>query len=97
MKRTHTQTIREVLDVFLEDHPVLTTKLAETRLINAWSKVLGNLTVQYTSKIYIKNQVLYVHLTSSVLRSELTMCREKLITRLNNEAGREVISDIVFI
>ena len=42
-----------------------------------------------------KDKVLYVSLTSSVLRSELVLCRERLVKSLNDYAGSEVIQDIV--
>lgn len=96
MKRTNTQTLKEALNLFLEENSILTDKLAETRLINSWGKILGTSTERYTTNIYIHKKVLYVHLSSSVLKNELMMCREKLISRLNEEAGKEVITDIVF-
>ncbi len=96
MRRTNTQTIKEAIDLFLEENSILTDKLAETRLINSWGKVLGILTERYTSNIYIHKKTLYVSLSSAVLKSELMMCREKLISRLNEEAGKEVITEIVF-
>ena len=96
MRRTNTQTIKEALDLFLEENSMLTDKLAETRLVNSWSKILGSLTERYTTNLYVRKRVLYVNLSSSVLKSELMMCREKLISRLNEEAGKDVIEDIVF-
>jgi hypothetical protein len=50
----------------------------------------------FTQQIYIKNQSLYVHLTSPILRQELMMTRETLVHRLNEKAGAQVITDIVF-
>ena len=44
----------------------------------------------------IKNQILYVHLTSSVLRQELMMGREILVRNLNNHVGATVITNIIF-
>ena len=43
-----------------------------------------------------KNQVLYVHLTSSVLRQELMMGRELLVRNLNQQVGAQVIVNIIF-
>ncbi len=96
MRRTNTQTIKEAIDLFLEENSILTDKLAETRLVNSWGKILGTLTERYTTNIYVHKKTLYVSLSSAVLKSELMMCREKLISRLNEEAGKEVISDIIF-
>jgi hypothetical protein len=97
MRRTNTQSIGELLKDFLSENPQLDIKLAENRLINAWGEVLGNLTLRYTTNIYVRNRTLHVHLSSAVLRGELMMCREKLIQTLNEKAGMYVIKDIVLL
>ena len=51
---------------------------------------------QNTSNLYIKNQILYVHLTSSVLRQELMMGRDLLVKNLNKQVGAQVIVNIIF-
>jgi len=83
--------IRQVLGELHLDRP-----LNEKRLIEAWPKVLGQNIVQYTSDLSIKNRVLYVSLTSSVLRHDLFLSREQIKNSLNNQVGVEVIVDIVF-
>lgn len=95
MKRRNTQTIGEVLRDFFEDHTELYEKMLEIRLQRGWGVVLGPMVLQYTRNIYIKDQVLYVSLTSSVLRSELSLCRDRLLKSLNEYAGSAVIRDIV--
>ena len=95
MKRTNTQTLSDVLKDFFRENPVVAEKIAETRLINAWEKVIGKAVSRYTENIYIKNQTLYVRLSSAVLRNELSLCRSDLIIKLNEEAGMKVINQIV--
>jgi len=95
MKRTNTQILSDVLRDFFKENPVISQKLAENRLINAWEKVIGKAVSRYTENIYIKNQTLYVRLSSSVLRSELSLYRADLIIKLNEEAGMKVINQIV--
>ena len=96
MRRANAQLLGDVLREFLKDNTTVAQKLAETRVIQSWSGVLGEGAMKYTTNIYIRNKVLYVRLSSAVLRNELSMCREQLITRLNGEAGEEVIRDIIF-
>ena len=74
----------------------LETPLNEYRLINAWSKVLGPAVQSYTKNLQIHNQVLFVTLTSSVLRQELLMNRKTLVHKLNDYVKAQVITDIVF-
>jgi len=95
MKRSNTQTLSEVLTDFFAENPVIAEKLAENRLINAWETTLGKATSRYTEKLYIRNKTLYVRLSSSVLRNELSLCRSDLIVKLNKEAGMDVINQIV--
>ncbi|GHT31083.1 hypothetical protein AGMMS49574_12240 [Bacteroidia bacterium] len=95
MKRRNAQTIGDVLNDFFSDNVELRTKMLETRVINAWGEILGPTILQYTRNIYIKNHVLYVSLTSAVLRNELILSRENLLKNLNKHAGGDVITDIV--
>ena len=74
----------------------LETPLNEYRLIKAWSKVLGSGVQAYTKDLFIKNQVLYVVVTSAVLRQELMMNRRSLVQRLNGAVGAQVITNIIF-
>ena len=97
MKRTETKVLSRVLDDFFEGNPLLQEKLAETKLLNSWGKALGAGVEHYTESLYVKKRCLYVRLTSSVLKNELMMCREKLVQNLNDAAGRSVIDGIVFI
>jgi len=65
-------------------------------LIESWSLVLGTNIMQYTSELVVKNRILYVTLTSSVLRHDLFMSREEIKKSLNDKVGVEVIVDIIF-
>lgn len=95
MKRKNTQTIGEVLRDFFEDNTELYEKMMEIRVQRAWGEVLGPMVMQYTRNIYVRDGVMYVSLTSSVLRSELTLCRDRLVKSLNQYAGSAVIRDLV--
>lgn len=95
MRKKNTELLSDVIrQVLREQH--LDRPLNEKRLIDAWPLVLGNNIVQYTSELNIRNRVLYVSLTSSVLRHDLFMSREEIKKSLNNQVGVEVIVDIIF-
>lgn len=95
MKRNNAQSIGELIRHYLRQES-LETPLNEVRLIKAWPEVLGPAIASYTKELYIKNQVLYVHLTSAVLRQELMMGREILVRKLNAKVGAQVITNIIF-
>jgi len=94
MKKTNTVTIAQVISEIFAEYKI-DAKLKETRIIASWPEVLGTL-ARPDDVLYIKNKVLFVNLSSSVIRSELSMMRSTLVRRLNEKAGEEGITDIVF-
>jgi predicted nucleic acid-binding Zn ribbon protein len=70
-------------------------KLSEVNIINRWQEIAGKAIALRTTKLYIREGVLYIHLSSSVVRSELMMMRESIRSRMNNEAGSDLIKEIV--
>jgi hypothetical protein len=97
MKKIDAQILRNLLDNYFEQYPDIADKMAETRLIDAWHTVLGTAVSRFTEGIYIRKKTLYVKLTSSVLKSELLLFREQLIDKLNGQAGRNIIDNIVLL
>jgi len=95
MKRKDAQSIGELVRQFLRSES-LETPLNERRLLNAWRDVMGPVISSYTRDLYIRNQILYVQLNSSVLRQELMMERRRIVSRLNDAVKAQVISDVVF-
>ncbi|MCR8918059.1 DUF721 domain-containing protein [Bacteroides sp. ET225] len=95
MKRSNTELLGDVIRRYLRLEG-LETPLNEYRLVDAWKDVVGPAVTRYTTNLYIRNQVLYVHLASSVVRQELMMAREMLVRNLNAQVGSQVIVDIVF-
>lgn len=95
MRRSKTISLAEAISDYISEMN-LTGKLNETGILNSWDEVVGKAISSRTTKIYIKDKVLFVHLSSSVVRNELLMLREALKNKLNQKAGTEVIKDIVF-
>jgi predicted nucleic acid-binding Zn ribbon protein len=94
MRRSKTISIAEAVNDYIKEMN-LGGKLNEISVINSWEEIVGKAISSRTSKIYIKDHILFVHLSSSVVRNELLMLRELLKEKLNERAGTEVIRDIV--
>jgi hypothetical protein len=95
MKRTKALHIGEILHDFYRENPQIQQKILEIRVRRAWGEILGSMIMKSTQNLYIKNRVLYVFLSSSVLRNELLLHRKRLLISLNEYAGAEVICDII--
>jgi len=94
MRRSKTISLAEAIQDYVREMN-LEKGLNETALISSWEEIVGKAIASRTSKIYIKDQVLYVHLKSSVVRNELLMLRQALKEKLNARSGTEVIKDII--
>jgi hypothetical protein len=62
---------------------------------DAWFSLMGNGVKTYTRNVAMKGSVLYVELTSAVLREELSYGKAKIVSMINEELGREVVTDVV--
>ena len=61
MKRSNTELLGDVIRRYLRLEG-LETPLNEYRLVDAWKDVVGPAVTRYTTNLYIRNRVLYVHL-----------------------------------
>ena len=94
MRRSKTISLAEAIKDYISEMK-LGEKLSEVGVISSWEEIVGKAISSRTTRIYIKDHILYVHLSSSVVRNELLMLREVLREKLNEKAGSEVIKDIV--
>lgn len=95
MKRNNdNQSIQDVLKAFVSENN-LEKGLDKVNVSEAWAKLMGNGVNNYTTGIELKHETLYVQLSSSVLREELSYGKEKIISMLNESLGKEVVKKIV--
>lgn len=86
--------IEDILKEFVESNN-LQKGLDKVNVREAWSNLMGNGVNNYTTAIELKHDTLYVQLSSSVLREELSYGKEKIITMLNEALGKELIQKLV--
>jgi predicted nucleic acid-binding Zn ribbon protein len=94
MRRSKTISLAEALKDYIKEMN-LEKKLQEVNLVNSWEEIVGKAISSRTTKLYVKDRILFVHLNSSVVRNELLMLREALKDKLNEKAGVELIKDII--
>jgi predicted nucleic acid-binding Zn ribbon protein len=94
MRKSQTQKIGDVIrDCLNELH--IARKLKEVSIVSEWETLMGKTVANRTEKIYIKNRTLFVHVRSSVLKTELLMMRQDIMNRVNENAGETIIDQIV--
>jgi hypothetical protein len=95
-RKTKAQSIGEAFDAFLNAYK-LKSKYNETYLVTYWEKLMGSSIAQRTEKIYISRGVLFLRISSSPLRQELSLAKSRIIALLNKEMDAEIVTDVVFI
>jgi hypothetical protein len=88
------QPIQDILKEFVKSNN-LQSGLDKVNVREAWANLMGNGVNNYTTAIELKYETLYVQLSSSVLREELSYGTDKIIKMLNEAIGKEVIKKLV--
>jgi hypothetical protein len=88
------QPIEDILKEFVKTNN-LQSGLDKVNVREAWANLMGNGVNNYTTAIELKHETLYVQLSSSVLREELSYGNEKIIKMLNESIGKDVVKKLV--
>ncbi len=94
MKRSEAQSIKEIIDIALNESGMGST-FDEQKLCYLWPEVVGQSINRYTTRRYVDKGILHVYLSSAALKNELQFHRSRLVEELNKAAGRNVISNII--
>ena len=95
MRRSNTQQLSEVLREYIRVMR-FARKLKEVDVVQSWQELLGKTISRYTRNIYFSKGILFVEISSPVVKNELIMIREEIRSRLNKQAGEEIVTKIVF-
>lgn len=86
--------ISDILKEFVDSNR-LQTGLDKVNVQEAWANMMGNGVNNYTTAVQLERDTLYVQLSSSVLREELSYGKEKIIAMLNESLGKDIIKKLV--
>jgi len=94
IKKTNDQKINEVLKQMVDSYR-LKPKLNQTKVQEAWGRLMGPSISRYTKKISLRKNKLYITIDSAALKNELMYSREKIKKILNEELGEAYIEDVI--
>ncbi|WP_274474352.1 DUF721 domain-containing protein [Mangrovimonas aestuarii] len=86
--------INDLLKDFVETNN-LQQGLNKVNVRSAWENLMGSGINTYTTNVVLKNDTLYVQLSSSVLREELSYGKDKIIKMINDELGGDIIKKLI--
>ena len=95
-RNSNTTTVGEAIEDLLKVYH-LENKFDQKSLVQSWPKLMGATIANRTGKIYFKNKVLFVEITSPPLKTELNMSKSKVMKILQESAGQGLIEEIIFV
>jgi len=85
----------DLLKSFVDENKLDKKGLNEVKVKDVWNNQMGPAIQKYTTGLKLKNDTLFVQLSSSVLREELSYGKEKIIRNLNEAMGQKLISKLI--
>lgn len=87
------KSFKDQIDGLLKSYK-LNGKYEEVKVVQSWEKIAGKQIAQKTSRLFIKDEVLFLYLTSAPMKSELKYYKEVIIEKVNTFVGKKLIKDI---
>ncbi len=88
--------IKDLMGSFIKENN-LSKGMKKISVKESWEQLMGNGVVSYTQKVELKGTTLYVKLSSSVLREELSYGKEKIIGMMNDALGTQEIKKLLLL
>ncbi len=70
-------------------------KFLNIHIKKLWELILGETVAFYTKKIVLNKNKVYVSLSSSVLKNEISFLKKDIIIKLNEKIGKNLIEEII--
>jgi len=86
--------IKKIIDA-IRNEQKLKKGLLKARIVKLWKELWGEHINSYTQSVYFENGKLTVYLTSSTLREEINRNKIKIIKKMNEELGKDIIKSLI--
>lgn len=93
-KEKNLHSLSDALNAFIKENK-LQKGMDKVMVREAWEKIMDNGVNNYTTSVELRNNTLFVSLSSSVLREELSHGKSKIIDMLNEELKKDLVKNIV--
>lgn len=91
----NTYTIGEALQDLLQTYQIK-ARFDEASLVASWERLMGAPIAKRTKRVFVRNKVLFVELTSAPLKHELNNSKSKVLEIISREYGNGLLEEVVF-
>ena len=93
-RKSNELTLKDAIEALME-HYHIADRYHFEQVKQRWEEIVGKMIAQRTEKMFIKHKTLYLTVNSSVIAQELQMMKGLIVKRVNEEAGRELITNVL--
>ena len=86
--------IGQALKIFLQKSR-LKGNIQAFQITDVWEQIMGKTIAKYTEKIEIISNTLFISTTVAPLKNELLYQKDKIIQRVNEALGENIVKDVV--
>ncbi len=92
--RHNDKNIKDVLNDYLASNAKVAKGYYTSHIDVVWKEEMGPIISSYTKKLYFKDGLLKIYLTSAPLKKELSMNKIKIIENINAALGSPLVTDV---
>ena len=93
-RNVNEEKLSNVIDSFINRYG-LKKRFLEHEILQEFSKIMGPFLMKKVNNAYVKNQKLFLKLSSASFKQELVMQKTKLLDQLNKVIGEDYLKDLV--
>lgn len=75
----------------------LEEKILTVQAEEAFQDMMGKYIMSYVKNFYVRNKILFIHINSPELKNELSFGKSKIIEHINEDIGKQFITDVRFL
>ncbi len=96
MENNEDKSIKSVLSKILSQYK-LNEGFLSSQAKEAWQEVLGNRIKPYVQEVFVKNKVLFIRISSPILRKELEYRKSETLQEINQITKNSFIQEINYL
>lgn len=93
-KDGNAQHVSEAIKELLKQYHI-EQKFDEAGIVTSWERLVGAAIAKRTKKVFVRNHVLFVELTSPSLKHDLSYSKTHILELFQKEFGKDSVKEIV--
>ncbi|HMQ07157.1 MAG TPA: DUF721 domain-containing protein [Saprospiraceae bacterium] len=85
----------DAIQSFFKSQQKLSTRYTSNVVKNIWKEQMGPTIFSYTKRVQFSKGTLRIYLTSSTLRQELSMSKQKIAELMNAKLGTDMVREVI--